>query len=116
MSKTNKSDALDAKGLAILLHNGTLPESWIAPSQLRDRREMLRTPMALRNLRSSLKHRIHVPIDRYGLQATCVSELFGVKERIYIAAVLDRLPLRHGGDHSGAAYLTRPTRSTDRRD
>ena len=28
MGKTNKTDALDAKGLAILLHNGTLPESW----------------------------------------------------------------------------------------
>jgi transposase len=25
MGKTNKTDALDAKGLAILLHNGTLP-------------------------------------------------------------------------------------------
>ena len=31
MGKTNKTDALDAKGLAILLHNGTLPESWIPP-------------------------------------------------------------------------------------
>jgi transposase len=66
MGKTNKTDALDAKGLAILLHNGTLPESWIPPGELRDRRELLRTRMALRDLRSSLKHRIDADFDRYG--------------------------------------------------
>lgn len=92
MGKTNKTDALDAKGLAILLHNGTLPESWIPPCELRDRRELLRTRMALRDLRSSLKHRIHAAIDRYGLQATGISDLFGVKGRVYIDATLDQLP------------------------
>lgn len=92
MGKTNKTDALDAKGLAILLHNGTLPKSWIPPGELRDRRELLRTRMALRDLRTSLKHRIHAAIDRYGLQATGISDLFGVKGRVYIDATLDRLP------------------------
>jgi hypothetical protein len=43
MAGSNKTDALDAKGLAILLHNGTLPESWIPPGELRDQRELLRT-------------------------------------------------------------------------
>jgi len=90
--RTNKTDALDAKGLAILLHNGTLPESWIPPGELRDRRELLRTRMALRDLRSSLKHRIHAAIYRYGLQASGISDLFGVKGRAYIDDVLDRLP------------------------
>ncbi len=47
MGRTNKTDALDAKGLAILLRNGTLPESWIPPGALRDQRELLRTRMAL---------------------------------------------------------------------
>ena len=92
MGKTNKTDALDAKGLAILLHNGTLPESWIPPGELRDRRELLRTRMALRDLRSSLKHRIHAAIYRYGLQATGISDLFGVKGRVYIDTTLDKLP------------------------
>jgi hypothetical protein len=45
MGKTHKTDALDAKGLAILLRNGTLPESWIPPGGLRDQRELLRTRM-----------------------------------------------------------------------
>lgn len=92
MGKTNKTDALDAKGLAILLHNGTLPESWIPPGELRDRRELLRTRMALRDLRSSLKHRIHAAIDRYGLQTTGISDLFGVRGRVYIDATLGKLP------------------------
>jgi len=38
--------------------------------------------MALRDLRSSLKHRIHAPIDRYGLHATGISDLFGVKGHV----------------------------------
>jgi hypothetical protein len=48
----------------------------------------------LRDLRSSIKikHRIHAAIDRYGLQATGISDLFGVKGRVYIDTVLDRLP------------------------
>ena len=41
MGITNKTDKLDAKGLAILLRNGTLPEVWIPPSELRDQRELL---------------------------------------------------------------------------
>lgn len=77
MGKTNKTDALNAKDLAILLRNGTLPESWIPPGELRDQRELLRTRMALHDLRTSLKHRIHAGIDRYGLQADAISDLFG---------------------------------------
>ena len=92
MGKTHKTDALDAKGLAILLRNGTLPESWIPPGELRDQRELLRTRMALRDLRTSLKHRIHSAIDRYGLHATGISDLFGVKGRAYIADTLPDLP------------------------
>ena len=45
MAKSNKTDALDARGLAILLRCGTLPESWIPPGELRDQRELLRTRM-----------------------------------------------------------------------
>lgn len=92
MGKTHKTDALDAKGLAILLRNGTLPESWIPPGELRDQRELLRTRMALRDLRTSLKHRIYSAIDRYGLHATGISDIFGVKGRAYIAETLPDLP------------------------
>ena len=36
MGLTSKTDKLDAKGLAILLRNGTLPEAWIPPGAARD--------------------------------------------------------------------------------
>src|SRR6516162_8066108 len=42
MGLTHKTDKLDARGLAILLRNGTLPEVWIPPGDLRDQRELLR--------------------------------------------------------------------------
>jgi len=41
MGLTKKTDKLDAQGLAILPRNGTLPEVWIPPSELRDQRELL---------------------------------------------------------------------------
>jgi hypothetical protein len=36
MGLTNKTDKLDARGLAILHRNGTLPDMWIPPGELRD--------------------------------------------------------------------------------
>jgi transposase len=59
MGLTNKTDKLDAKGLAILLRNGTLPEVWIPPSELRDQRELLRLRIFLVRLRTRVKNRIH---------------------------------------------------------
>jgi len=91
MGKTHKTDALDAKGLAILLRCGTLPESWIPPGELRDQRELIRTRMALRDLRTSLKHSIHSAIDRYGLHSTGITDIFGVKGCAYIAEMLPDL-------------------------
>ena len=59
MGLTNKTDKLDAKGLAILLRNGTLPEVWIPPRELRDQRELLRLRIFLVKLRTRVKNRIH---------------------------------------------------------
>lgn len=92
MGKTHKTDALDAKGLAILLRNGTLPEVWIPPGALRDQRELLRTRMALRDLRTMLKHRINAALERYGIFHTGISDLFGVKGREFLDAVIPQLP------------------------
>jgi len=59
MGLTKKTDTLDARGLAILLRNGTLPEVWIPPSELRDQRELLRLRIFLVRLRTRVKNRIH---------------------------------------------------------
>jgi transposase len=64
MGLTKKTDTLDARGLAILLRNGTLPEVWIPPRELRDQRELLRLRIFLVRLRTRVKNRIHGTLAR----------------------------------------------------
>jgi transposase len=80
MGKPNKTDKLDAEGLAILLRNGTLPEVWIPPIVLRDQRELLRLRMFLVALRTEIKNRIHGALGRYNIQIG-VTDLFGIEGR-----------------------------------
>src|SRR6202795_3206603 len=88
MGLTNKTDRLDAKGLAILLRNGTLPEVWIPPSELRDQRELLRLRIFLVRLRTRVKNRIHGTLARHNVQVPG-ADLFGVAARLQLGA---RLP------------------------
>jgi transposase len=91
MGLTNKTDKLDAKGLAILLRNGTLPEVWIPPSELRDQRELLRLRIFLVRLRTRVKNRIHGTLARYNIQVPG-ADLFGVEARMELTARLPELP------------------------
>jgi len=91
MGKTKKTDKLDAGGLAILLRNGTLPEVWIPPADLRDQRELLRLRMFLSALRTQVKNRIHGTLGRYNLQIE-VADLFGVEGRLRLGQRLNELP------------------------
>lgn len=92
MGKTNKGDSLDAAGLAILQRNGTLPEVWIPPRELRDQRELLRTRMALLNLGTRLKQRIHAALERYGILYSGSADLFGTKGRDWLDSHIAGLP------------------------
>jgi transposase len=92
MGKTNKTDRLDARGLAILLRNETLPEVWIPPGELRDQRELLRTRMTLRDQRTELKNRVHAALAKYGLRTEGISDLFGKKGRQYLQLCEEQLP------------------------
>jgi transposase len=65
LGNVNKTDKLDARGLATLLRNGTLPTGWIAPAEIRDERELPRTRMALCKIRVPLKNRIHATLAKY---------------------------------------------------
>jgi transposase len=98
MGKTNKTDTLDAGGLGMLLRNGTLPEVWIPPADLRDQRALLRTRMSLVRVGTALKNRIHAALDRYGLQSEGYSDLFGKLGRQHLARLLELLP-----EHTGEA-------------
>jgi len=92
MGLTNKTDKLDAKGLAILLRNGTLPEVWIPPTELRDQRELLRLRIFLVRLRTRVKNRIHGTLAQYNVQVPG-ADLFGVEARLQLAARLPELPM-----------------------
>src|SRR5215472_5324377 len=80
MGLTNETDKLDARGLAILLRNGTLPEVWIPPGELHDQREMLRLRIFLVRLRTAVKNRIHGTLARHNIQIPG-ADLFGVAAR-----------------------------------
>ena len=92
MGLTKKTDKLDARGLAILLRNGTLPEVWIPPSELRDQRELLRMRIFLVRLKTRVKNRIHGTLARHNVVVPG-ADLFGVEARRRLASRLPELPL-----------------------
>jgi transposase len=89
MPGRNKTDKLDARGLATLLRVGTLPEVWIPPAGLRDLRGLMRTRLAMRRQASLLKNRIHAAIRRYGLRKDAFRDLFASKARAALCGVGD---------------------------
>jgi transposase len=91
MALTKKTDKLDARGLAILLRNGTLPEVWIPPSELRDQRELLRMRIFLVHLKTRVKNRIHGTLARHNVLVPG-ADLFGVEARVRLEARLPELP------------------------
>jgi transposase len=71
-----KHDKIDSKILAELLQTGYLPESYLAPKETRDLRELVRTHGALVRMQTSVKNRIHSIVHKHGLRPT-MSDLFG---------------------------------------
>jgi transposase len=92
MGQVNKTDKLDARGLALLLRNGTLPSVWIPPRELRDHRELPRLRMALVRTRTMLKNRIQAALAKYAIRIEGVSDPFGVKGRQQLEDHLSEFP------------------------
>lgn len=92
MGQINKTDKLDAGGLAQLLRNGTLPEVWIPPKEVRDQRELPRMRMALVRIRTTLKNRIQATLAKYAITIDDTSDVFGKKGRAILAGRLAELP------------------------
>ena len=76
MGNINKTDKLDAQGLATLLHLGSLPTVWLPPGEIRDERQLHRTRMALCKLRTALKNRTHSSLAKYALNSSEHSDIF----------------------------------------
>jgi transposase len=92
MGLINKTDKLDAKGLAMLNLNGSLPEVWIPPAELRDQRELSRMRMAMVKVRTQFKNRIHAILSKYAITIDEVSDIFGKQGRININRAVQELP------------------------
>jgi len=92
MGQINKTDKLDARGLAILARSGTLPVVWIPPGVLRDQRELPRMRMAMSQVRTKFKNRIHSAFAKYGVTFDEVSDLFSKKGRTLLEESLNELP------------------------
>ena len=104
MGLTNKTDKLDARGLAILLRNGTLPEVWIPPSGLRDQRELVRMRIFLVHLKTRVKNRIHGTLARHNVVVPG-ADLFGAEARLRLESRLPELPL-HSREAIGRELAT----------
>jgi len=92
MRGPNKTDTRDARGLAILLRNGTLPCVWIPTAKLRDLRALMRTRLALVAQRTTLKNRILAAVNRYGLRDDPISDLFVGQGRLRLNVYLGGMP------------------------
>jgi transposase len=93
MGQINKTDKLDAKGLAMLNLNGSLPAIWIPPAELRDQRELSRMRMAFTQVRTQLKNRIQAILAKYAISLDDeVSDIFGKKGRLLLKEALQQLP------------------------
>jgi len=62
-----KNDVVDATDLADMLRLGRLPQAWIAPSALRELRELVRYRAKLVQLRSGLKAQVHAVLAKEGV-------------------------------------------------
>ncbi len=91
MEGRHKTNERDARGLALLLRNGTLPEVWIPPAALRDEREMLRWRMSLSRMRTRVKNRMHGLLQRYNV-AIDFADLLGDGGRAELLARLGEIP------------------------
>ena len=83
-----KTDSVDARCLATLLGNGTLPETGIPDSANRDLRNLMRTCLSLREYQTALKNRVVAAINAYGLRDPAEdADLFRGKGRVQFIGI-----------------------------
>lgn len=81
-----KNDKKDAEIIATYLRSNTLPESYLAPKEIRDLRELVRTRMYLAKHRTSAKIRIRNALSKHGFVCR-YKDISGDKARIWLTHV-----------------------------
>jgi len=95
-----KTDRCDGDRLGKFQLRGILPESYLAPPEVRQRRERTRYRMALSALRTAVKNRAQAILHRHGILHD-FSDLFGKAGRRF----LDDLALPEGSRQALNGYL-----------
>jgi transposase len=86
-----KNDKVDARTLAHLLRTDLLPEAWIAPQAVRDQRALLRHRVALVQLATTARNRVHAVLADRGVRVE--QRLWSASGRAWLAA-LDLPPVQ----------------------
>ena len=92
-SRRAKTDKIDAKVLAQLLAVGFLDEVWTPDEGARTRRRLISRRCALVRARTREKNQIHAVLQRNLIERPPVSDLFGVKGRVWLSERVEQLPL-----------------------
>ena len=79
-----KNDLRDAEDLVDLLRLGRLAESWIAPKEVRELRELVRHRAKLVSLRTNLKLQVYAVLAKEGVVVP-MTDLFGAAGRALLA-------------------------------
>ena len=85
-----KTDRIDARVLAHLARMNYLPTAYAAPKEVRDLRLYTRHRSWLIGHRTQAKNRLQAVLASYNL-ASPVSDLFGVKGRVFLEEVMEEL-------------------------
>lgn len=78
-----KTDKVDARVLAHLLRTGFLPEAYLCPREVREKREMMRYRLGMVRMRTAAKNRIHAQLARLGIEVG-QTDLFGKGGREFL--------------------------------
>lgn len=81
-----KTDKIDATTLAQLLRADLIPQSYIAPPDIRDLRELLRYRASMVRIRTRIKNKIHAVLIKNGLNSI-YSDVFGKRGREWLNSV-----------------------------
>jgi len=97
MGSKKKTDVIDATELGKMLRDGTLPEVWIPPAELRDVRELLRLRMFLaHSARTRIKNRIQGVLAQHNVRPQQVQDVFTVRGRAELERRYGELPTETG--------------------
>jgi transposase len=81
-----KNDSVDARTLAHLLRTHLLPEGWIAPPEIRERRRLVRARASFQRIGSRLRCQVHALLADHGAHPP-MQRLFGPAGRQYLAGL-----------------------------